>query len=124
MKKSAIRLALLLGLSALWAQNAKAGSAVVWDGHGHVVSCHGSRVDEATRRALELAHSRFGGEFRLIAFTDLDGYGAVATASKGTGSIIGVALAKRSVAEAEARAIRQCLKAGGTTPKIVRTWKG
>jgi hypothetical protein len=125
MKKGAkIRLIGLLGLAALAVQNASGGSAVVWDGHGHVVSYHGSREDEAARRALELAHSHFGGQFRLLASTDLDGYGAVAIAAKGTGTVIGVALGKRSATEANALAIDHCLKAGGIAPKVVKAWKG
>ncbi len=124
MKRSVFFRSFLLSLAVLAAQDAKAGSAVVWDGHGHVVSYHGSRVDEATRRALELAHSHFGGELRLIASTDLNGYGAVAVAAKGTGSVIGVALGKRSATEANALAIDHCLKAGGTAPKVIKAWKG
>src|SRR5262249_50027666 len=119
-----IWVAALVSLAALAVHNAKAGSAVVWDGHGHVVSYHGSRVDEATRRAFELAYRHFGGGFRLIASTDLNGYGAVAVAAKGTGSVIGVALGKRSATEANALAIDHCLKAGGTSPKVIKAWKG
>jgi hypothetical protein len=124
MKRNSFFQLFLLSLVVLAAQNAKTGSAVVWDGHGHVVSYHGSRVDEATRRALELAHSHFGGEFRLLASTDLNGYGAVAIAAKGTGTVIGVALGKRSATEADALAIDHCLKAGGTAPKVIKAWKG
>src|SRR5690348_9249501 len=125
MKKGAkIWLAVLLGLAALAAQSAKAGSAVAWDGHGHLVSYHGYPVDEAKRLALEIGRQRYGGNVRLVAYSDASGYGAIAVARNGagSGSIIGVTLGRASAREAENRSIEKCLKAGGTNPKIIRTF--
>ncbi len=124
MKESAFFWLALLGLAVLAAENAPAGSAVAWEGHGHLVSLHGYSVDEAKRRALEIARRHYGQNVRLIASTDIFGYGAIAVAAKGTGSIIGVALGKRSASEADALAKEHCLKAGGTAPKVIKAWKG
>jgi hypothetical protein len=114
----------LLSLVAFVAQNASGGSAVAWDGHGHLVSFHGYPVDEAKRRALETARRYYGRNIRLIASTDIFGYGAIAVAAKGSGSVIGVALGKRSASEADLLAKKYCLNAGGTGPKIIKAWKG
>jgi len=121
MKRSAI---FLLGLATLLAQNITAGSAVAWDGHGHVLSSVGYSVSVAKERVLKIAHQRYGANARIVAFTDLDGYGAIAVAAKGSGSVIGIALGKRSATEANFLAIRRCSEAGGTNPKVIRAFKG
>ena len=63
---------------------------------------------------------------RIVAATDIAGYGAIAVAlhPNGRGSILGVALGKRSATEADNLAIEQCLKAGGTHPKIIEGFRG
>jgi hypothetical protein len=124
MKSSAIFL--LVGMAVLAAQNSRAGSAVAWDGHGHLVSSVGYSVNIAKERALEIAHRRYGNNVRLLASSDVVGYGAIAVARNGTGSgsIIGVTLGRASALEAENRSIEKCVKAGGTNPKIVRTFRG
>ena len=126
MKRSArMRLAVLLGLVALAAQSASAGSAVAWDGHGHLVSYHGYPVDEAKRLALETARNRYGNKVKLVAYCDVAGYGAIAAGrnGRGSGSVIGVTLGRASALEAQNLAIENCLNAGGINPKILRTFK-
>ena len=123
-KGARMGLAVLLGLSALAVQNSKAGSAVAWDGHGHLVTYHGYPVEEAKRLALETARSRYGNNVRLIGYTDTFGFGAIAVGGNRTGSVIAVALGKRSKAEAETLAIEHCLQAGGIEPRVRWRFKG
>lgn len=116
----------LLAFVAVLIQNSNAGSAVAWDGRGHLVTMYGHPKTVAVQRALETAHRRYGAGVRLIASTDSIGYGAIAIAHKrnGPGLLIGVALAKRSATEADTLAIEQCLKAGGTNPQVKWAWRG
>jgi hypothetical protein len=121
-----MRLAVLLGLVALAAQSAGAGSAVAWDGHGHLVSYHGYPVDEAKRLALDTARSRYGNKVKLVAYCDVTGYGAIAVGRNehGSGSVVGVTLGRESALEAQNLAMENCLNAGGINPKVIRTFKG
>jgi hypothetical protein len=117
-------LRLVVGLSAILIQNAGAGSAVAWDGLGHLVYSYGRPVKEAEQRALAICRHRYGGNVRLIASSDVVGDGAIAIARRGNSSVVGVALGHRSPLEAEILALRQCLKAGGTDPKVRWGFKG
>ena len=121
-----MRFAVLLGLAALAAQNASAGSAVAWDGHGHVFSSVGYSVNVAKQRALEIARSRYGNNVRLVAYCDVAGYGAIAVGRNehGSGSVVGVTLGRASALEAQNLAMENCLSAGGINPKVIRTFKG
>ena len=119
-----IRLVVLLCLAALAIHNSKAGSAVAWDEKGHLVSGYGVPVQEAKRRALEIAHKRYGSNVSILAASDVTGYGANAVASKGTGSVVGVSLGRPSAADAERRAIQQCLMSGGNNPKVRWRFRG
>ena len=113
-------------MAALSLDSVQAGSAVATDGHGHVVSSVGYPVNIAKERALEIAHRRYGNDVKLLAFSDVPGYGAIAVARSGTGSgsVIGVILGRASAIEAKNRSIEKCLKAGGTSPKIIREFSG
>jgi hypothetical protein len=123
-RRTGMRLALLLGMSALAMQNAAAGAAVAHGSNGYLVASVGQSVDVVKQRAIELCRRKGGVNVKVIAATDVFGYGAIAVAAKGTGSVIGVALGKRSATEADAIAIDQCLRAGGSAPKIIKAWKG
>jgi hypothetical protein len=118
------KLRLVLGLAAVLIQNAGAGSAVAWDGLGHMVYSYGRPVKEAERRALAICRHRYGGNVRLIASSDVVGDGAIAIARCGNSSVVGVALGHSSPLEAETLAMRQCLKAGGTHPKVRWGFRG
>src|SRR6516225_8447018 len=125
MKRSTgMRLAVLLAVGALAIQNAGAGAAVAHGSNGYLVASVGQPVNVVKQRAIEICRRKGGVNVRIIAATDVFGYGAIAVAAKGTGSVIGVALGKRSATEADAMAIDQCLKAGGSSLKIIRAWKG
>ena len=117
-------LAVLLGIGTLAIQNAKAGSAVASDDKGHLISFFGCGVEEAKRRALEIARSRYGEKVRLLTFTGIVGYGAIAVATKGTGSVVGIALGRLSPLEAEHLAIQQCVQRGGINPKVKWEFRG
>ena len=71
------------------------------------------------RRALAEARRKYGGNVRLLAASDVTGYGAIAVARQpGHGWIVGVALGRRSATEANTLAIEQCLKGGGIKPQV------
>src|SRR6516164_3095338 len=65
MKRGArMRLVVLLGLVALAAHSASAGSAVAWDGHGHLSISFGHSKEVDKRRALELGRRLHGTNVR------------------------------------------------------------
>ena len=78
------------------------------------------------QRALDVAHRRYGATARIIASSDVTGYGAIAVAllPNGRGTTIGVALGRRSATEADSLAIAQCIKAGGTNPRVKWGFRG
>jgi hypothetical protein len=118
MKRSVIFFA-LLGLAGVLIQNADAGSAVAMEPHhGGLATAYGGPVQREKQRALNEARHRYGADVRIIAATDVTGYGAIAVARLGNRAIVGVALGKRSQTEAATLAIEQCLKGGGTDPKV------
>jgi hypothetical protein len=120
MKRSAMFWLILLGLTGMAMQNANAGSAVALGPHNQLATAYGGPVAREKQRALAEARRRYGTDVRILAATDVAGYGAIAVARhpNGRGSIIGVALGKRSAAEAAALAIKHCVTAGGTDPKV------
>src|SRR5260370_24265282 len=62
-------------------QNANAGSAVVTDGRGHLVTSYGQPSKEIAKdHALKTAPQRYGADVRLLAASDVNCYGASAVA--------------------------------------------
>jgi hypothetical protein len=114
----------LLGLTSIMIQIAPAGSAVAWDGHGHLVHSAGYPLQIAKERALRICRLRYGANAQLLASTDVVGDGAIAVARRGGDWIIGISLGRPSPADAENRAIEKCLKAGGVNPKVRWGFKG
>ena len=107
-----------------FAHGASAGSAVAWDGHGHMVYSWGHPEKEARDRALTLCRQRYGNDARILSSSDLTGYCAIAVARKGAGSVVAASLGRRSASESEMLAKEKCLKAGGTNPRIKWGWYG
>ena len=107
-------------------ENAPGGSAVGTDGLGHNVYSYGHPKAIAEQRVLYEARHYGWPHVRIVAATDMPGYGAIAVAlhPNGYGSILGITLGKRSATEARTGAIKACLKAGGTHPEVKWTWKG
>jgi hypothetical protein len=72
----------MIGLaSALTPQHASAGAAVAWDGtSGNLATAYGGPVQREMDRALETARRRYGANFRILAASDVTGYGAIAAA--------------------------------------------
>jgi hypothetical protein len=124
MKRSAIFGLVLVSLGVLSVRNACAGSAVAIGPHNQLATSYGYPKEIAKQRALEIAHRRYGADVRILAATDIYGYGAIAVAHHGIGWVTGVALGRQSAAEAENLAIQQCRKAGGTNPQVKWAWKG
>jgi hypothetical protein len=123
-RSTGMRLAILLGIGVLTAQNSKAGSAVAWDGHGHVAYSYGRSMEVEEQRVLDLGLPRYGPSLRILAASDVSGYGAIATARIGTRWVYGVVLGRRTKAEAEQMAIERCLKAGGVNPRVKSEFRG
>jgi hypothetical protein len=124
MKKRVFLCFFLFGLAAVSVHSASGGSAVAWDGHGHMVFSWGHPEKEARDRALAFCRRLYGGDARILASSDLTGFCAVAVARKGTGSVFAASLGRRSATESEMLAIKKCLKAGGSSPRIKRGWYG
>jgi hypothetical protein len=104
----------------LTTQTLQAGSVVVWDGGKNLVTAYGRPLPIEKQRALQAARRKGWTNFRVIGASNVSGYGAIATARhpSGHGSLIGIALGKRSATEADALATEQCVKAGGTNVTV------
>ena len=125
MKRSTLFRFVLLGLMALVSHGANAGSAVAMEPrHGNLATAYGGPMQREQQRALAQARRLYGANVRIVASTDIAGYGAIAVARFGDRAIIGVALGKRSATEAYTIAIEQCLKAGGTHPQVKWAFRG
>jgi hypothetical protein len=125
MKRSIIFRIALLSFALLDAQNAQAGSAVAIGPHNHLVYSYGhsKKIDE--QQALELARSRYGENVRILAASDVTGYGAIAVAHHPNGNwVAGVSLGRPSAADAANRAIEHCRRAGGTDPRVRWRFRG
>lgn len=116
----------LLALAAALIQPASAGSAVAWDPTGHVVYSFGHPIEISKQRAIEMARRKDWLNMRIVAATDINGYGAIAVAlhPNGHGSLIGVALGRRSAKEADTLAVEQCVRAGGTNVTVKSKFRG
>ena len=115
MKKNALLRFALIGLVGVAIHDAHGGSAVAWDGKGHFSTAYGGPVQREKQRALASAHRDGWTPAKIIAATDSPGYGAIAVAlhPNGYGSVNGIAIGRRSATEADAVAIKLCLRAGG-----------
>jgi hypothetical protein len=101
-----------------------AGSAVVVGPHHQLATAYGGPM--ARERALDNARHRYGANVRILAESDVNGYGAIAVARhpNGIGWIIGVSLGNRSASEANSLAIDHCVKLGGRHPQVKWAFKG
>jgi Domain of unknown function (DUF4189) len=124
-KRSTLFRLVLIGLAAILIHSTRAGSAVAWDGHGHLGASAGYPLQEAKQRALKRCVRNGGVNPRILGATETIGDGAIAVArGPAGGSVIGVTLGRPSPADAENRAIEKCLKAGGVNPKIICGFRG
>jgi hypothetical protein len=118
MTRNAIFRLILVGMTVAALQRLEAGSAVAYAIGGHAVYSFGHPKAVAIQRAMETARLYGWTNARIVAATDVGGYGAVAVARKGKGSLIGVTLGRPSQADADQRAIEKCLTAGGTDVQV------
>ena len=124
-----MRLVVLMGLTALALRQAKAGSAVAIDDNGRLSISfgHSKEFDEET--ALELGR-RHGPNVRILAASEVSGYCAIASAPRRQFTtprdswVYGIALGRATREDAVRLAIEQCLKRGGTNPKIKSEFRG
>jgi hypothetical protein len=120
MKRNVLLRLALVAMTVGAMHTAQAGSAVAWDGGRNLTSSYGHPAEIAKQRALEMARAKDWVNVRIVAASDINGYGAIAVAlhSNGRGSLIGISLGNRSAAEANTLAIEQCLKTGGTNATV------
>ncbi|MEA3148339.1 MAG: hypothetical protein QOI53_3981 [Verrucomicrobiota bacterium] len=125
MKTRAFFLLALVGLASIALNDADAGSAVVLGPHNQLATAYGGPVRKEEQRALENARRKYGANVRILAASDVTGYGAIAIAKHPNGNwLIGVALGRRSATEANTLAINECLKAGGKNPQVRWAFRG
>lgn len=126
MKRRILFCFVLLGLTALALQKANAGSAVAIGPHHQLATAYGGPVEREKQRALDEARRKYGANVRILAASNVTGYGAIAVARhpNGYGWIIGVSLGNRSATEADTLAIEHCLKAGGVNPQVKWGFRG
>lgn len=125
MKRTVLFGLALLAMSVGAVQNANAGAAVALGPHNQLATAYGGPMKREEQRALAEARRRYGPNVRLLAATDLTGYGAIAAARHPNGNwVIGVSLGNRSATEADALAIDHCLKAGGRNPQVKWAFRG
>ena len=104
---------------ALASENANAGAAVAIGEHDQLAAAYGGPIKREEQRALAQARRKYGpNKVRLLAATDVTGYGAIAVARRPGGWLVGIALGRRSATEADTLAIEQCRKAGGIKPRV------
>jgi hypothetical protein len=104
-----------------------AGSAVAIADNGPrtmIVKSYGLPQKIAEQHVLEICRRQGGANAKLLASSNVVGYGAIAVARHGPGWIVGVSLGRRSATESEYRAIKACAKAGGTNPKVKWGFRG
>jgi hypothetical protein len=121
------RYALLgLVLAGLFVQEANAGSAVAIGNNGRLGTAAGWPIKEAKQRALKLCIRNGGVDPKILAATDVVGEGAIAVARQGRGDgwLVGISLGRPTAVDAQARAIEQCRRAGGTDPKVKWGFRG
>ena len=106
--------------------HAHAGSAIALAPNDKMVLVAGVPVEIAKERALAEARRKYGPNVRLMGYSDVTGYGAIAVARhpNGYGSIICASLGKRSATEADTMAIKHCLQAGGKNPQVRWGFRG
>jgi hypothetical protein len=126
MKRTIVLGLALFGFVQFTLRSATAGSAVATDAKGHNVYDFGHPKDTCKRRALELARQRGWSNVKIVAATDITGYGAIAVARhpNGHGSILGVVLGQQSAKRAATAAVDRCREAGGTEIKVKWAFKG
>jgi hypothetical protein len=126
MQMNAISLLTLVATTVGAMQIAHAGSAVALGPNNQMVASFGHPVEIAKQRALAQAYRKYGSQVRILAATQVSGYGAVAVGrrSDAIGWVLSVVLGKRSATEANTLAIEQCIAAGGIDPRVKYSFRG
>jgi hypothetical protein len=125
MKKTTLFPWALIAITVAATQASHAGSAVAMEPrHANLTTAYGGPVEREKARALSNARRLYGNDVRIIAATDVIGYGAIAVARWKDRFVVGVVLGKRSATEANTLAIERCLKAGGINPQVKWAWRG
>lgn len=96
-----------------------AASAVAWSEEAYGYAYNVRTVEEAERLALE-ACKKNGCEtgIKILASSAGEGHGALAA----DGNVLGVALGFPDHASAASRALSECRRQGGKSPRVILTW--
>jgi len=126
MKRSGLSNLALVIMAAAAIQNVHAGSAIALGPDHKIVVVAGVPVEIAKQRALAEARQKFGPNVRVVGYSDITGYCAIAVARhpNGYGWIVCASLGKRSATEAYTLAIEHCLKLGGRHPRVTNSFRG
>jgi hypothetical protein len=92
--------------------------ALAKKGTRHIVCvAWGYTVGLAKQNVVKLANRNKADSFRVAAWTDVRGYTAVASSTRGY--VVGWSMAQPSEMMAQKLAIKNCLRAGGVNPRII-----
>ncbi len=125
--KNSISSRLLSCLCCILIESANAGSAVAIATIGQrtmIVKSYGLPQKVAEKHVIDICRREGGANARLLASSDVVGYGAVAVARRGYRWVVGVSLGRRSATESETRAVMACVRAGGMNPKVKWGFRG
>jgi hypothetical protein len=127
MRKGGVFRIVLVAICGTLIQSVDAGSAVAIANNGQrtmIVKSYGLPQKEAQQHVLDICRREGGANAKLLATSDVIGYGAIAIARRGSNWVVGVSLGRRSPTESEIRALRACLRAGGIKPKVEWGFRG
>jgi hypothetical protein len=120
MKSAACLRFLFFVLCTFLVQDVKAAMAIAVAKKGtHHLVCvaWGYTVGLARQNVVKLANRNKADSFRVAAWTEMRGFTAVASSTRGY--VVGWSMAQPSQMMAQKLAIENCLKAGGVNPKII-----
>ncbi|MBX7057724.1 MAG: DUF4189 domain-containing protein [Leptospirales bacterium] len=96
-----------------------AASAVAWSEEAYGYAYNVRTVEEAERLAMQACNSNgCATNVRILASSAGEGHGALAA----DGNILGVALGFPDHASAASRALSECHRQGGKSPRVIFTW--
>lgn len=127
MSKGAVSRIVLVGLCGMLIQSVYAGSAVAMANKGQrtiIVKSYGLPRKVAEHHVIDICRREGGTNAKLLASSDVVGYGSIAVGRRGPSWVVGVSLGRRSATESEIRAVKACLKGGATNPKVKWGFRG
>jgi len=128
---------ILLGSSALVAQNLNAAQALAVASNGKWAVAYDQKTDvkDVSAKAIDKCKAKGGTDPKVVYSNWHNGHGAIAVSDGGTGKIVGWSIGIGGpraqtrhgfmgdpTKTAEKAALADCQKKGGTNPKVVSSW--